>query len=565
MDAGQGRLFQRLLEQCPVAVLVTDTQGRIVYVNPHFTRLTGYSREQVLGRTPALLRSGNTPPQTYQNLWKTLKSGQAWRGEFQNRRPDGTLYSEAAIITPIHNAVGTPTHYLGLFDDLGERKRAERLFEQLAYHDSLTGLPNQSLYHERLELALVQARKAGQVVAVMLLDLDRFKLVNETLGHLAGDQLIRLVGERLSAGMRPGDTVARRGGGEFMLLLPGLEHFREASQRAQAILDSLKAPFRFNSREVFLTASLGVSLFPEDGSDGRGLLQNADSALYDAKEAGRNVFKFFKVKYRAAPFERLALENSFRHSLELHQFRVFYQPQIDLRTGGIVGMEALVRWQHPEHGLLAPDTFIPLAEETGLIVPLGQWILNTACAQTRSWHRQGFTPLRVAINLSARQFQEPELVESVLKVLKKNELSPEHLELELTESILMKDVDITTMLLRWLSKNGIRIAIDDFGTGYSSLMYLKRFPISTLKIDSSFIRDMLTNEDSAALVTAINSMAQTLKLRVVAEGVETEEQLEFLRGLNCDEIQGFLFSRPVPPEEFTELLRSGRRLPAVPA
>jgi len=553
------RLFYLAVEQSPVAVVITDACSRILYVNPRFSRLTGYPGEEVLGRNPSLLKSGNTPGQIYHELWETLSSGREWRGELQNRRRSGELYWQSALITPIKNTEGVVTHFIGLLDDLSEIKKTERIFEHLAFHDALTDLPNQILFNDRLELSLGHARRFDQMLGVMLLDLDRFKLINETLGHSSGDCLIRLVGERLSACLREGDTLARRGGGEFLLLLPGLNSFRESLRLAQSLLEAFKQPFHADGRELYLTASLGISLFPEDGTDARTLMQNADTALYDAKDAGRNNYKFFKLKHNTTAYERLSLENAFHHSLDRNEFRVFYQPQVSLRTGEIVGMEALVRWQHPEHGLLYPDQFIPLAEETGLIVPLGKWVLETACAQNQAWQTQGFPPLRVGVNLSARQFQEPELVETVLKILAATGLQPEFLELELTESILMKDIGITTMILRWLNKKGIRIAIDDFGTGYSSLMYLKRFPIDTLKIDRSFVSDVLINTDNAALVSAISSLAQNLGLNVVAEGVETEDQQAFLRGLHCTEVQGFLFSPALPPEEFIALFKSRRR------
>lgn len=555
-----GCLFRQAVEFSPVSVVITDAQFRILYVNSRFTRLTGYSPAEILGRTPAVLKSGNTPSRTYLELREALSAGKAWRGEFHNRKRSGELYWEAAFIVPAQSPGGGITHYIGLLEDLSERKRTEQLFTHLAYHDALTDLPNQSLYHERLETALADARRSGGLLAVVLLDLDRFKLINETLGHPAGDRLIRQVGERLASGLSEEDTLARRGGGSFMLLLTRLTAFRDAAHAAQAILDAFKDPFSHEGREIYLTASFGISLFPEDGADAQTLLQNADAALYDAKDAGRNAYKFFKLKNANESRDRLELEHEFRSSLMREEFQVYYQPQVSVETGEVVGMEALVRWQHPERGLLSPDRFIPLAEETGLIVPLGKWVLATACAQTRAWQEAGLPPLRVSVNLSARQFLEPELVETVLGIIQDSGLDPCCLELELTESILMKDINLTDMTLRWLHKKGIRIAIDDFGTGYSSLMYLKRFPIDTLKIDRSFMLDVLNNEDNAALVAGIASLSQNLKLSLVAEGIETPEQLNFLRRLKCPLIQGYLFSPPLPTPEFTDLLRSGRRL-----
>ncbi len=560
----QLRLFSRVVEQSSVSVLITDAQGGIIYVNPRFCQLTGYAREEVYGRKPSLLQSGNTPVWAYQDLWNSITAGREWRGEFQNRKKNGDLYWESALITPLKNPEGVITHYIGLLEDLSERKKTEKLFKHMAYHDALTDLPNQTLFNDLLLRALARAKQNQQMVAVMILDLDRFKVINETLGHRLGDQVIQLVGERLSGRLRKEDTIARMSGDEFLLLLPGLTHFREAIVQAQSIMDAFQEPFVCDGRELHINASLGISLYPEDANDSQTLLKNADAALYDAKDAGRSNYKFYKVKIQALASERLALENALRRGLEREEFLVYYQPQVNVQTGQIIGAEALVRWQHPELGILGPIEFIPLAEETGLIVPLGKWVLATACAQNRAWQLAGLPAMRMAVNLSARQFQEPELVETILKILAEAELQPTFLELEITESILMKDINITNMILKWLNKKGIRIAIDDFGTGYSSLMYLKRFPIDTLKIDRSFIRDSLVNSDNAALVTAIASLAKNLNLNVIAEGVETEGQLSFISGLHCDEMQGFLFSPPVPAEIMTELLKTGHRLPGNP-
>ncbi len=554
--------FAQAAEQSPVSMVITQQDMTIVYVNERYSRLTGYKPEELVGQKASILKSGLTPLKTYQDMRTTLAAGQAWRGEFHNRKKNSDLYWEFALISPLKNQQGEITHYLGLLEDLSERQRTVTIFEYMANHDSLTDLPNQVYFQAQLERALAARSAQSPQLAVILLDIDRFKIITETLGHSPGDGLLCALAERLVSALPKNMLVSRRGGDEFLILLPGIEHFQTVVKTAQQILTLFQEPFQQDGNRVHLTASLGISLAPEDGSTVQALLQSADAALYDAKDAGRNNYKFFKLKNFPESFERLSLENDLRTALERQEMRVFYQPQVSLDSGKIVGMEALVRWQHPQHGLLAPVHFIPLAEETGLIVPLGLWILTMACDQCRTWQKAGYPPLRLAVNLSARQFLQPELVESILHILMETDLEPRFLELEITESILMKDINMTILILRWLKKKGIQIAVDDFGTGYSSLTYLNRFPIDTLKIDQSFVRDCPNNSDNATLVSAIRSLAKALHLRVIAEGVETAEQLEFLSGLRGEEIQGFYFSRPVPPDEFEQLLRDGKQLPA---
>ncbi len=552
--------FSQAAEQSPISMVITDHAMTIVYVNERYTRLTGYSRQELIGQKASHLKSGLTPVKTYQDLHTALQEGHEWRGEFHNRKKNGQLYWEAALISPLKNQHGEITHFLGLLEDLSERQRAIKVLEYMANHDALTDLPNQSYFEEYLEHALQSAATRNTKVAVILLDVDRFKVVTETLGHTIGDGILAEVAERLTSSVSENALVARRGGDEFWIVLTEVVQFQSVVQEAQIILKLFQTPFDYESKQVHLTASLGISLYPDDGNNNQSLLQSADAALYDAKDAGRNNYKFFKLKSSPETYERLALENDFRQAVAKGEMRLFYQPQVSLATGKIIGMEALVRWEHPQHGLLSPAHFIPLAEETGLIVPVGEWILATACRQTRAWQQAGFPPLRIAVNLSARQFLQPELVETILRILQETELDPHFLELEITESVLMKDINMTIMILRWFKKKGIQIAVDDFGTGYSSLTYLKRFPIDTLKIDQTFVRDCLSNQDNATLVAAINSLAKALRLRVIAEGVETEGQLHFLMGLQCEEIQGYFFSKPVPPEEFEQLLRTEKQL-----
>jgi diguanylate cyclase (GGDEF)-like protein len=436
----------------------------------------------------------------------------------------------------------------------------KRRLAQLVNYDALTGLPNRTLLHDRLSQALAQAQRNRRVVGVVFLDLDHFKIINNTLGHATGDRLLKAVAERLAGCVCQGDTVARPGGDEFTLMLPEVEDTQAVAGVAQRVLDTLAAPFELDGREVFVAASLGIALSPFDGDDAETLLKNADTATYQAKKHGRNNYQFYSAEMNVKAFERLALETSLRRALEREELLVHYQPQVDLSTGRVVGTEVLVRWQHPHLGLVSPTRFIPLAEETGLIAPIGEWVLRTACAQNKSWQQAGYAPLCVAVNLSVRQFKQANLVQTVERVIRETGLDPRYLELELTESIFMQNAKATIQTLRELKEMGVKLSIDDFGTGYSSLSYLQRFPIDALKIDQSFVRDITTDPSDAAIGQAIISMAHSLRLKVVAEGVETEEQLAFLQRDRCDQMQGYYFSRPLPVEAFTQLLQEGRRL-----
>jgi diguanylate cyclase (GGDEF)-like protein len=448
--------------------------------------------------------------------------------------------------------------YRELEREIIERRRAE----EAAYYDTLTGLPNRTLFQERLPHALALAERSEQMLAVMLLDLDRFKTINETLGHGVGDRLLHEVAERLTGCVRRSDTVARFAGDEFALLLMQItrpddvvkiaRRTEDAVEVAQSILRVLEPPFVSGQHELYLTASIGIGLYPDDGKDSQTLLKNAVSALNRAKEQGGNSYQFYTADMNAKALKRLALENSLRHALERDEFVLHYQPQVNISSGQIVGVEALVRWQHPELGLVCPSDFIPLAEDTGLIVPIGEWVLRTACAQNKRWQEEGWPSMRVSVNLSARQFQQLQLVEIIAEILLETGLAPEQLELELTESAIMKNAEIAIETLRRIKKSGVQIAIDDFGTGYSSLSYLKRLPIDVLKIDRSFVCESTTAPDDAAIVMAIIGLAHNLNLKVIAEGVETEEQLAFLRLLKCDEMQGYLCSQPLAAPAFKE-------------
>jgi diguanylate cyclase (GGDEF)-like protein len=431
---------------------------------------------------------------------------------------------------------------------IAERERAEERARVLAFHDALTGLPNRLLFNDRLRLALAQARRHKRSMAVMFVDLDRFKFVNDSLGHTLGDELLRQVAERLIATVRHTDTVARLGGDEFTLLLPDLHGPEDAAQNARKILNATRRPFLLDGRELYVTPSIGVAVYPEDGRDVDTLLKNADTAMYRAKDEGRDNFQCYTATMNHHALKRLSLESGLRRALPNHELSLEYQPVVNLDGGEIHGFEALLRWKHPLLGSVAPSEFVPVAEATGLILPIGPWVLRTACAQVRRWQETRDYPLAIAVNLSARQFEQADLAEQILRALEETGLSPENLEIEIVESSAMRNTDGAVRTLRALKDIGVRISIDDFGVGYSSLSYLRRLPIDTLKIDRSFVRDITIDPDDAAIVGAVVDLAQTLKLRVVAEGVETEEQLSFLKDRGCDRMQGYLASVPLPPD-----------------
>jgi len=446
-----------------------------------------------------------------------------------------------------------------IFSNALELKRTAEKLDHIAYHDTLTDLPNRMLFIDRLKQALITARHYRRMVAVFFLDLDHFKRINDTLGHVVGDSLLKEVCCRLKTVLSEADTMTRISGDEFTILLTNINYTEDAAKVAEKIAVVLKPPFNVEGHELFLSSSIGISFFPTDGENAENLLKNAETAMYRAKEQGRDTYKLYSSAMNARAFERLVLENSLRHALDRNEFRVYYQPLLDIRTGEIAGAEALVRWQHARFGLVPPTEFIPLAEETGLIVPIGEWVLRTACEQIKAWQMEGLSPIRIAVNLSTRQFLDENLFQMVERVLGETKLDSDYLELELTEGALMKNVEEIVRTLKQLKALGIRFSIDDFGTGYSSLSNLRRFPINTLKIDYSFVRDITVDPDDAAIAKAIISMAHTLKLEVIAEGVETASQYEFLSSHHCDKLQGFMIGRPVPADEFkAQLIKSSR-------
>jgi len=554
----QLRLMASIFEHSGEAILISDRDNRIVAVNPAFTRLTGYAAAEVIGRNPSLLASGRTTPEEYAQMWRALREHGVWHGEVWDRRKDGGTYPKWLTISTLKNADGELTHYIGSFTDISERKTAEERIRHLAHHDPLTGLSNRFHLQGRLEQALATARRDGRRLAVIFLDLDRFKIINDTLGHQVGDHLLIAVAHRLRACVRDSDIVARLGGDEFVVVLTDVDG-ATARQVADKILRSLANAHSVGAHRLHATPSLGIAMFPADGENVETLMKNADTAMYHAKTTGRNNAQFFTAAMNEAASARLALETSLRRAVERAEFELHYQPQVELASGRVVGVEALVRWRHPERGLVSPLTFIPLAEETGLIAPLGEWVLDQALRQLAAWRAAGSDGLRMAVNLSAHQLRDPSFAAGVAAALARHRVPAEWLELEITESVAMADPRATIELLEELRRMGVDLAIDDFGTGYSSLSYLKLLPIQRLKLDRSFVMDIERDPNDAAICSATIALAHSLGLGVVAEGVETEAQRDYLARLDCDILQGYLFSRPLPAAEAEAFLRHARR------
>ncbi|MCL6577691.1 EAL domain-containing protein [Kyrpidia sp.] len=553
MSEERDRLASRVLESISQGVVITDPTGRIVSVNPRASEITGYTLPELIGQTPHVFSSGRHDRAFYEKMWKSLTESGFWRGEIWNRRKDGRFYLEEIAISAVKDDSGNTTQFVGIFQDITQRRQMEEQIRYQADHDPLTGLFNRNRFKALLQSAIDEAGNTGHL-AVLFLDLDRFKFINDTLGHGVGDRLLQEAAGRLVAIMRPGDVVARLGGDEFIVLVRSSGEEREVAEVAERIAGVFREPFRLDGHELYVTASVGISVYPRDGLGGEILVKNADAAMYQAKESGET-YQFYRPEMNAATAKRLNLENRLRRALERHEFTLAYQPQVDFRSGRITGVEALVRWLDPEEGVILPGTFIPLAEETGLILPLGRWVLEQACAQTKRWHEQGFRHLKVAVNLSMVQFHQKDLLEMVQEILQRTRLEPRFLELELTESAVMRNPGTAIRILSELRDAGIQIALDDFGIGHSSLNYLKQLPVDRVKIDRSFIRNMPVDSADVAIVTAIVTLAHHLGLRVLAEGVETDAQRDALRSIGCDEYQGYVFSRPVDPGDLVPLLQ----------
>ncbi|MFZ2855765.1 MAG: EAL domain-containing protein [Rhodocyclaceae bacterium] len=543
------------------SMMVTDARGIIMQVNQAFTDVTGYSSADAVGKTPSLLHSGRQDAAFYRNLWEAIVREGHWEGEIWNRRKDGGIYPEWLSISGIKDAAGKLTHYLGIFSDISDPREAERKILKLAFYDPLTGLPNRRLLHDRLQQALASSGRSGQFGALLLLDLDHFKTINDTRGHDVGDELLVEIARRLQVTLRETDSAARLGGDEFVVLLEGLNEEQVAAATvAESIAEKLRAaicrPITLKGEMRHITPSIGVTLFCGIGEGLDASLKQADLALYQAKDAGRNTIRFYNPAMQAAVDARAKLESGLLRALAEEEFVLYYQPQVDA-DGALIGAEALLRWQPPGQAMMSPADFIPAAEDCGLIVPIGGWVLETACQQLAAWADNPTTAnLVLAVNISARQFRQPDFIDQVQMALQRNGAHPERLKLELTESLLLEDVAKVIGTMQTLKDLGIGFSIDDFGTGYSSLAYLKRLPLDQIKIDQSFVRDIVIDADDRAIVQAIISLASNLGLQVIAEGVETEEQRDFLACHGCCAYQGYLFSRPLPIEAFAPFLKA---------
>ena len=558
------RKLSRVVDQGPVANIVTDDQGNIEFVNPGFTRLTGYSYREAVGMNMRALKSGVTPSEEYRRLWDAITAGEEWWGELLNRKKTGELFWASVSISPITDASGKITNFISRLEDITERKQKMETILYMAYYDSLTGLPNRFFFQELVQNALTQAQRHGRMLAVLFLDLDRFKNINDSMGHPVGDQLLQATAQRLKdCCSREGDIVARRGGDEFIVLLPELKSLEGLLKVTERIIGAFNRSFVLPEHELSISTSIGISLFPQDGSDPETLIKKADMAMYCAKEEGRNRYHLFRPEMDAKTFKRVPLESSLHKALERGEIHLHYQPKINTRTGRISAVEALARWFHPELGAIPPSQFIPMAEETGLIGCLGEWVLRTACLQNRAWQENGHHPMRIAVNLSPKQFQMVDVFEMVEKILAETGLEPRWLELEVPENILLYNEMSTIQTLGNLSRLGVHISIDNFGAGGSTFSNFKKIPVNALNIDRSLIYGICYSLEDEELVKALIGLAKCLKMDIVAEGVETEDQRKLLESLDCTEMQGYLFSRPLPADDlsgFLEVLKKKQKI-----
>ncbi len=547
------RKLSTAIEQIADGIMITDPKGIIEYVNPAITEITGYSQEELIGNTPRILKSGKQGNAFYQRLWKTILQGVVFNEVVINRKKNGQFYFEEKTITPQKNTRGEIISFISSGKDITDRMEAQERLHHLAHHDSLTGLPNRILFEDRLAQAIPRARLQKQKIAILFLDMDRFKVINDSLGHNTGDIMLKEIALRLSDCVSESDTVSRFGSDEFCVILNGIATESDIPKLASKMLSDLAVPFDCEGRELFITTSIGISLFPDDGDNAQTLLKKADAAMYHSKRKGRNAFQFYTAEDEQQAIERLTLESSLRRALERHEFVLYYQPQLSLSSCQVDSYEALLRWQHPEYGLVSPIHFIPLLEETGMIINVGEWVLQTACTQEKTNQQSGQFAKKVAVNISIYQFRQKDFIQMVERTLKNTRLAPQYLELEVTEGVLIDDIDETAIKLQELHNLGISLSIDDFGTGYSSMNYLRRLPFDLLKIDRSFVNEVTTNSEDGAIAAAIIALAHSIGLEVVAEGVETTEQLQFLNKLGCDSIQGYLCSPPLPADSFNSM------------
>ena len=544
--------LSQAVEQSPSGIVITNLDGEIEYVNRAFTKNTGYTKEEAIGQNPRILQSGKTLSESYIDMWKHITEGKSWQGEFTNRRKDGSEYIESVNTSPVFQSDGTISHYIGIKEDITEKKHAEERIQYLANFDSLTGLPNRSQLEKLIDYSINVVKREKEEFAVVFLDIDHFKDINDTLGHHVGDEILIALSKRFSSLLRARDMVSRLGGDEFMFLFSKTD-LHGVESIVKKLLDSIDESIKLEHHDLRVTVSVGIAIYPIDGIDAQTLLKHADTAMYRAKQEGRNRYSFYTKSMQEHSVRNLNLTNALHYALSRHELYLVYQPQISAKDATLIGMEVLLRWKHPEFGEISPMEFIPLAEESGLILSIGEWVLRSAVSQTKEWVEQYHFPLTVAVNLSAVQFRQPNLAELISSILEETQLGSEYLELELTEAVAMNNPQGAIDVMNGLNEKGIKMSIDDFGTGYSSLSYLKKFKISKLKIDQSFVRDISTDHEDRAIVSAIINMAHILGMLTIAEGVETQEQLHYLQEQKCDEIQGYYYSKPLIKEDFERL------------
>ncbi|WP_084190976.1 EAL domain-containing protein [Methylomarinum vadi] len=552
------KLSDKVFQQSQDAILICDQNNSIISINPAFTEITGYSEKEALGKNPGFLSSGRHDREFYSEMWQAILENGYWQGEIWNRRKNGELFPEWLTISVVSDDNGAITNYIAIFSDISLHKESEERIEHLAHYDPVTDLPNRILLRAHVDHELIVSERQNKSFALLFMDLDHFKNINDSLGHTIGDQVLIKVSERLKQILREEDTVARLGGDEFNILLSEA-NFKGAALVAAKIINTIARPIHIDHYQLHITASIGISLYPENGQDYETLSKNADTALYQSKHKGRNQFAFFTEEMQQATMRRMEIEHDLRLALKRRELQVYYQPQVDAKSGEIIGAEALLRWLHPQWGMVPPVEFIPVAEECGLILTIGDWVLDRAVAQAAQWQNAGLGELVIAVNLSMAQFKEDVLYQTVKTTLKRHQFAPEYLELELTESIAMKNAKAALEITRQLRQLGVQLSIDDFGTGYSSLSYLKAFSLDKLKIDRSFTKNMTVNKDSEIIVDSIIGLAKSLGLRTIAEGVETAEQWRMLRQKDCDELQGYYLNKPLTAEEFEELLVNEKR------
>lgn|GEM_PF-1188170 len=559
------RVLSQAVGQSPVSVILTDLDGNIEYVNQAFTDISGYSEAEVLGQPAKMLRAGETNQAVFDEMWETLRADLEWHGELCNRKKSGSLHWEHTHISPVKNDAGKTTHFLAIKQDITESKKQQEQILRQARYDTLTNLPNRALAMDRLNQAIARAQRERNMALLMFIDLDGFKHINDTLGHDVGDILLIQAARRLTNAVREVDTVGRQGGDEFLVIMGGLNKRSDADLVVKNLLQAFDQPFEVAGNELVVTPSIGLAIYPDDGTDSSLLLRNADLAMYQAKEAGRNTYRFYNQQIHDNLRRRLELEKHLRDAVSNNELSLVYQPIIDIKTGKVSGTEALLRWHSQVLGDISPDQFIPIAEQTGLIVPIGKWVIETACRQAREWHQQGLADLSISVNISPRQLSGNELYRTLKTALSENDMFAGSLILEMTEGLLIKNPMEAARIMGRLKRLGVLLAMDDFGTGYSSLSNLKSYPFDILKIDRSFIRDLVEDPDDRALVAAAIGMGKVLGMTVVAEGVETLEQIEALSALECHRMQGYYSSKPLAPEQATSWLLREQQRPEIKA